>query len=71
MQISKTLMGALHRLMAGESVAASSLRKDIAETMLAEGLLTVKTKGSRRTYRTINTSLKSFLGVTLRGTSWF
>jgi len=62
MQISKTLMGALHRLMAGESVAASSLRKDIAETLLAEGLLTVKTKGSRRTYRTINTSaLKVFL----------
>ncbi len=55
-------MGALHRLMAGESVAASSLRKDIAETLLAEGLLTVKTKGSRRTYRTINTSaLKVFL----------
>jgi hypothetical protein len=62
MQISKTLMGVLHRLMAGESVAASSLRKDIAETLLAEGLLTVKTKGSRRTYCTINTSaLKVFL----------
>lgn len=55
-------MGALHRLMAGESVAASSLRKDIAETLLAEGLLTVKTKGSRRTYRAINISaLKVFL----------
>ena len=55
-------MGALHRLMAGESVAASSLRKDIVETLLAERLLTVKTKGSRRTYRTINTSaLKVFL----------
>ena len=62
MQISKTLIEALHRLMAGESVAASSLRKDIAETLLAEGLLTVKTQGSRRTYRAINTSaLKVFL----------
>ena len=62
MQISKTLIEAIHRLMAGESVAASLLRKDIAETLLAEGLLTVKTKGSRRTYRTINTSaLKVFL----------
>lgn len=62
MQISKTLIEVLHRLMAGESVAASSLRKDIAETLLAEGLLTVKTYGSHRTYRAINTSaLKVFL----------
>ena len=62
MQISKTLFEALHRLVAGESVAASSLRRDIAATLLAEGLLTVKTHGSRRTYRAINTSaLKIFL----------
>lgn len=55
-------MGALHRLMAGELVAASLLRKDIAAALLAEGLLTVKTHGSRRTYRAINTSaLKIFL----------
>jgi len=62
MRLSKTQFEALHRLMAGESVAASSLRNDIAETLLAEGLLTVKTHGSRRTYRAINTSaLKVFL----------
>ena len=62
MQISKTLVEVLYRLMAGESVASSSLRKDIAATLLAEGLLTVKTRGSRRTYCAINTSvLKVFL----------
>ena len=48
--------------MAGESVAASMLRKDIAATLLTEGLLTVQTHGSRRTYRAINISaLKVFL----------
>jgi len=62
MQLSKTLITTLHRLMAGESVAASSLRKDIAETLLSEGLLTVKTHGTRRTYCAINTSaIKVFL----------
>lgn len=62
MQVSRTLITVLHRLMDGESVAVSSLRKDIAKAMLEEGLLTVQTHGSRRTYRAINTSaLKSFL----------
>ena len=62
MQISKTLMAALQRLMTGELVAASLLRKDMAETLLTEGLLTVQTHGSRRTYRAINaTALKVFL----------
>lgn len=62
MQVSRTLITVLRRLMAGESVAASSLREDIAKAMLEEGLLTVQTHGSRRTYRAINTSaLKSFL----------
>ena len=55
-------MTALQRLMTGESVAASLLRKDMAETLLTEGLLTVQTHGSRRTYRAINaTALKVFL----------
>ena len=62
MQVSRTLITVLRRLMDGESVAASSLREDIAKAMLEEGLLTVQTHGSRRTYRAINTSaLKSFL----------
>lgn len=62
MQVSKTLITTLYRLMAGESVAASSLRKDIAATLLAEGMLTVQTHGSRRTYRAISTlALKVFL----------
>lgn len=55
-------MAALQRLMTGELVAASLLRKDMAETLLTEGLLTVQTHGSRRTYRAINaTALKVFL----------
>ena len=48
--------------MKGECVAASILRKDFAEILLAEGLLTVQTHGSRRTVRTINAiALKNFL----------
>ena len=55
-------MTALQRLMTGESIAASLLRKDMAETLLTEGLLTVQSHGSRRTYRAINaTALKVFL----------
>ena len=48
--------------MNGESIAASTLRKDIAETLLTEGLLTVQTHGCRRTFRTIDVvALKNFL----------
>lgn len=48
--------------MNGESVAASTLRKDFAETLMAEGLLTVQTNGSRRKFRAIDTeALKNFL----------
>ena len=41
--------------MSGDSVAASSLRNDLAEELLDEGLLTVKTHGSRRAYAAIDT----------------
>ena len=62
MKISKTLISTLQQLMDGGLVAASTLRKDIAETLLAEGLLTVQTHGSRRAFRAIDAIvLKNFL----------
>ena len=62
MKISKTLTNTLQQLIDGESVAASSLRKDFAETLLSEGLLTVQTHGSRRAFRAIDAiALKNFL----------
>ena len=62
MNISKTLLTTLLRLMEGEPVAASMLRKDFAETLMAEGLLTVQTHGSRRAFRAIDAiALKRFL----------
>lgn len=62
MKISQTLINTLQQLIDGESVAASTLRKDFAETLMAEDLLTVQTHGSRRTFRAIDTAaLKSFL----------
>lgn len=62
MKISRTLKNKLQQLINGVSVAASTLRKDFAETLLAEGLLTVQTHGSRRTFRAIDTiALKFFL----------
>lgn len=64
MKISKTLTNTLQQLIDGESVAASSLRKDFAETLLSEGLLTVQTHGSRRTFRAIDTiALKNFIQI--------
>ena len=54
MKISKTLITTLQRLIKGESVAASTLRKDFAEILKEEGLL--------RTFRAIDTlALKKFL----------
>lgn len=47
-------MGNLKQLCNGESIAASSLRKDIAENLLKEGLLTVRVQGSRRTIRAVD-----------------
>ena len=62
MKISKTLISTLQQLMDGGPVAACTLRKDIAETLLAEGLLTVQTHGSRRAFRAIDAiALKNFL----------
>ncbi len=62
MNISKTLINTLQQLINGESVASSTLRKDFAETLLSEGLLTVQTHGSRRAFRAIDAiALKNFL----------
>ena len=62
MKISKALINTLQQLMDGGSIAASTLRKDLAETLLAEGLLTVQTHGSRRTFRAIDIiALKNYL----------
>ena len=62
MKISKTLVNTLQQLMDGRSVAASTLRKDFSEALLAEGLLTVLTHGSRRTFRAIDVvALKNYL----------
>ena len=62
MKISKTLINTLLQLMDGELVASSTLRKDFAETLLSEGLLTVQTHGSRRAFRAIDAiALKNFL----------
>ena len=62
MKISNTLLTTLQRLMNGESVAACTLRKDFTETLIAEGLLTVQTHGSRRTFRAIDAkALKKYL----------
>ena len=54
MVLSKTQTELLRRLMSGDSVAASSLRNDIAKELLDEGLLTVGTSGSRRSYAAID-----------------
>ena len=62
MKISKTLTNALLQLVNGETVAASMLRKDFADVLLAEGMLTVQVHGSRRSFRAIDASaLKNFL----------
>ena len=48
MKLSRTTLANLLRLSNGESIAASGLRKDIAEELRKEGLLTVRAQGSRR-----------------------
>ena len=55
MKISKTQTELLRRLMSGDSVAASSLRNDLVEELLGEGLLTTRDHGSRRSYAAIDT----------------
>ena len=62
MVLSKTQTDILQRLVSGESVAASALRKDVAADLLDEGLLTVKTHGSRRSYAAIDAeALRKFV----------
>ena len=62
MKISKTLTNTLLKLVNGETVAASMLRKDFADVLLTEGMLTVQTHGSRRSFRAIDpVGLKNFL----------
>ncbi|MBQ3595685.1 MAG: hypothetical protein II981_09800 [Bacteroidales bacterium] len=62
MVFSKTLIDNIKRLMHGESVASSAIRKDFADILLNEGLITVNAHGSRRSYSAINiSSLKIFL----------
>ena len=54
MKISKTLINTLQQLIDGRLIAASTLRKGFAETLLSEGLLTVQTHGSRRAFSAID-----------------
>lgn len=62
MKLSKTLTNALLQLLNGETVAASLLRKDFADILLAEGMLTIQTHGRHRNFRAIDTvGLKNFL----------
>lgn len=62
MRLSKTLIYTLRRLCSGESVPSSSLRRDIAATLEAEGMLTVRARGSHRSYAAVNpAALRSFL----------
>ena len=62
MKISKTLINTLQQLIDGRLIAASTLRKGFAETLLSEGLLTVQTHGSRRAFSAIDVvALKNYL----------
>lgn len=62
MVLSKTQTDLLQRLVSGESVASSALRKEVAAELLDEGLLTVKTHGSRRSYAAIDAeALRKFV----------
>lgn len=68
MVLSKTQTDLLQRLMSGDSIAASSLRNDISTELLKEGLLTVRTHGSRRSYAAINSvALGKFVESHYRG----
>lgn len=62
MVLSRMQTDLLQRLVSGESVASSMLRKDVAAELLDEGLLTVKTHGSRRSYAAIDAeALRKFV----------
>ncbi|MGN0237842.1 MAG: hypothetical protein ACI4AK_07165 [Lepagella sp.] len=57
--ISRTLATQFRRLLAGESVAASALRREVAEELIAEGLLTVRVHGSHRSFSAIDVAALS------------
>ena len=62
MKLARTLVTNILKLTKGESVAASSLRKDMAEALMCEGLLTVRAQGSHRSYLAIDReALKRFV----------
>lgn len=68
MVLSKTQTDILQRLVSGDSVAASLLRKDVATELLDEGLLTVRTNGSRRSYAAIDAeALRMFVETNYDG----
>ena len=54
--MSKKQTDLLLRLMSGGSIAASALQNAISTELLEEGLLTVRTHGSRRSYAAIDTA---------------
>lgn len=57
-----TISVALQALLAGEPVAGSRLSPKLADELLAAGLLTVRTRGSRQSYRAIDTqALRQYL----------
>ncbi len=61
---SQSLLCVLKRLLNGEGVAASSLRKDFAKELIDEGLLTVHAQGSRRRYAAIDVrALRDYLSA--------
>ena len=64
MRISKKTVTLLKSLVNGESVASSSLPKHISENLCAEGFLSVRTMGSRRSFSAIDTkALRNYLSA--------
>lgn len=62
MALSATQISHLQRLLMGESVAASLMLKGVAEELCKEELLTVRTRGCRRSYSAVNvTALRNYL----------
>lgn len=56
MKFSATQIGLLMSLCQGETIAASKLSKALADELCQEGLLTVRTHGSRQLYSAISTT---------------
>ena len=56
------ISASIHALIAGEQVADSKLSSKLRDELLAEGLLSVISRGSRKSYRLRHTdALKRFL----------